>query len=78
MLKIAILVGAMFSGVAALIIARSPRLTVRRWIAAIAMVSIAIGVIALALGKFVVGIGALVAAFGGFFALRMVEPGKSS
>lgn len=78
MLKIAILVGATFTGVAALIVARSPRLTVRRWIAALAMLAIAVGVIAFALGKFVVGTAALIAAFGGFFALRMVEPGKSS
>ena len=75
MLKLAIVVALAFGGVSTLIILRSPKLTVRRWIAAISILLIAASIIGFSVGKGLPGTVCLIAGLGGLFSLRFVDMG---
>lgn len=72
MLKILLLAASFFFAVGMMIVAKSPRLTVRRVISALSLIAFGLAIILMGMGKFSAGLGSLSLALAGLFSLRFV------
>ena len=72
MLKLAIFAASIFVGVGAIIVVKSPKLSIRRVIAAFSMISLGLGIVFTGMGKYPIGFSLLLISIAGLFSLRFV------